>query len=658
MKQLAVPMLALLWPCLPAAYLASQNSPPQPSKTLPLEVELVRSLDSEKLQPGDEVLGKVRQDWSSGSCKLAAAAVIHGRVASLTKAADGRDHLALDFRLRCMGRDEQQKLIWIALLAPEPIDDSNRVLQQSLKSASFGKADGTRPDGNEGTSRNRDMSGRQNPSFPIFVETEDDRKAKRPSSVKTGDVFQLPRLKLDVGAGPEDSTVLSSKDKRLKLPMGSILVLLTESAAIQTAAVDTPVRKAAVQTRAVRKLPPEIASCAEPTCTVLASMAAANATSATPFKTISLDRLGYHRLKAAEMHELEFSTAIAFLGEHRVLFTFDPHTLVKREPGDRPGDRPHMVRAVLLNVATGETERTLEWRVRNGAQYLWTIDGEHVVIHDGDRLRWFGDDLREEREHLLDGPLAFFRMSPDRNHYAIGTIRELHTSDEHATLSKADAAGPEEQIRVDLLDANLKVEDAGLTSSRILPPVLLNEGRLELRRAHGNSFYLREYGWTPGGEPRDFGRMESTCVPTVESMSANILIAEGCDRNPNDHWLLVFGKAGAPILKSTVRWREFSPLTVDTGEGAMFAMAICEGSGEYVRSSAFHGKDLYRETVRIHRVSDGREIFSTRMRFPLPSNQPISFSPSGKQIAIVDGDRVDLYSIHAAEPLVAQNAQR
>lgn len=604
----------------------------------------MQSLNSETLHLGDEVLAKVRVEWTDGECTLQAALVVHGRVAKVNDGGRRKNGTAIAFHYLC--HEQPRLLLWLALLAPEPVDGGNLVLKQSVHSPSFGEGGGLGRAGNtKGDFEHGvvDLSGHQNPSFPVFTETDVDRKAKRPEAVKTGQVWRLPRLQLAVGAGPEDSTVISSREKQVRLPMGSILVLLPESAAVMSgAASNAPARKVAASKPAVLKLPPEIGACTTPACTVVSSALVSSAGPA-PQQTIALDRLGYQRLKSAEMHDLEFGAASAFLGEDHLLFTFHPHTLVKREKGDRPEDQPHVVRAILFDIKSGRVERTAEWRVRRDEQYLWVVDGEHIVVNDGGRLRWFGRGLHETQSLKLDGPLAWLRMSPDRKHYAVGVVQELHTREEHADLAKADAAGPEEQVRVELLDGQLKIEDEAVASSRAMPPVLLDGGRAELRRARGDVYYLREFAWNRSGEPRDFARMQSSCVPKVKSLSGDLVMAEGCDKGSNDHWLRVFREDGSPVLKSVVHWREFSPLTAEDGEGGLFAMTTAEGGGEYVPGSVFHGTDLFRETVRVHRAIDGREIFATHMRFPLPANQPVAFAPGGGQVAVIDGDEILIY---------------
>ncbi len=627
---------------LPFVLIASGPASPAPvtsPQLKPLEVELVRSFNSETMHAGDEILVKLQTDWTDGVCGLPAASLLHGSVLTVHADASRRDQVALEFRYGCKGVDPK-KLVWLALIAPDPAAadaSEHRVMREGFHSASFGEGGGLGSSGN--TQANHvDLSGRQNATLPLsFPDSEGESKAKRPAAIKTGQVWKIPHVRLEVGSGPEGSTVLSSSDRHVKLAMGSVLVLLPESAAFvevpgssPSAGAPTPVKTPTL------KLPPEIAPCVQPNCTV--SAATAGGDEQKPIARISIAHLGYRRLRAAEMSTLEYGAALAFLGEEDVLFTFDPHTLVPRDKTDWPENRPHMIRALLVDVKSGRVVQTAEWRVADNQQYLWVLDGDHVIVHDGARLHWLGRGLREERSVSLDGPLAYLRIAPNHKHYAVGVLHEVLTPEEHLKLATTEAAGPEEQVRIRVLNEHLEQESEGVASSRAVPPMVLNAGRVELRRARGDAYYLRESSWTDGKE-RDYARMHSSCVPEVRPLANNLVMAEGCERSSNDHWLTVLREDGSPVLKSTVGWREFSPLVAE-GEGGMFALATAQAGGSYVRGGTFHGADLNREIIRVHRAGDGRELFVMSLHQPLPARQPLAFSPAGDRLAMLDGDEI------------------
>lgn len=627
---------------------AQSRSKAPPAKILPMEVELVHSLSSGGLHVGDEVLGKLRADWTDGICHLAEASVVHGEVKKVSDASSRHGEIALEFRYGCRELDPQ-RLVWIALLAPDPnaVDPSGHaVMRQLFRSPSFGEGGGLGSAGNT-QSNHVDMAGRQNATMPLsFEEGESDRKRTRPEAVKTGEVWKLPRRKLEVGSGPDGSTVLLSTDRQATLPAGAVLILLPESVAVVRPVEDVSASVATVAAPKVIKasLPAPMAACVEPWCHRV-MLSEARAAEAMPQQRISLEGLGYRRLKAAEMQDLEFGAAVAYLGSDHLLFTFNPHTLVERTKDDAPEDRPHMVRAVLLNVVTGVAERTLEWRVANDAQYLWILGGERVLVHDGDRLCWLDGSLREEHSFELGGRLAFLRISPDRKHYAIGVIRELHTRQEHAELTRSDANGPEERVVIHMLDEKLEPVSEGIAGSRAMPQLLLDSGRVELRRTQGSQYYLREYLWN-SGEHHDFARIGSSCVPKLNSVSVGLITVEGCDGLNLDHFFRVIRTGGDPVLEGVVHWREFSPLAA--GGGGVFALTVPEGGDGYVRERSFHGADLSRETVGVYRASDGHELMEVKLRLASPTRQPVAFSPGGSRMAVLDGEEICIYAVPPA----------
>ena len=669
------PLLPLLVLGLLTAAHAQTTPGTKPSRIVPLEAELIQPLTSASVHPGDDVLVKLRQDWSDGVCRLPRAAVLHGKITSVAKL-PRKNRVGLTFSYQCP-EGELQKLVWIALLAPDlnTMTDisGHSVMRQAFRAPSFGEGGGLGSPGNT-VSNPVDLSGRQNPTMPLsFADGEADRKARRPDAVKTGEVWRLPHLRLDVGAGLEGATELSSNDKLLSLPRGAVLVLLPESAALVPAPAAAPAADISrvASPRPSPPLPSEIAACLEPACTPATDTRHASPPSAS-VQTIPLDTLGYHRLRSAEMQQLEFGAATAFLGPDHLLFTFNSRELVPREANDRAEDRPHMVRAVLFNLVTGQVERSTTWRIRDERQYLWVLDGDHVLVHDGDQLLWLGPGLVQERSLALNAPLSFLRISPDRKHYAIATLREIHSPADHDRLAKTDAHGPEEQVRIQVFrdslqfgtvslqlatdsrqfateslpsgTASLQLETEGLQSSRALPPLLLDQGRVELRQAHPEVFYLREFAWA-NGKPRDFARMHSTCIPKLQSLSTDLLLAEGCDASTYDHWVSVFREDGSPVLKQVLHSREASPLLADNGQGGAFALAVPGGDLGFTRGLSFHGADLTQETVYIHRQSDGRELSSLRILAPPPVNQPLALSSSGRRLAVIDGSRILIYNI-------------
>ena len=111
---------------------------------------------------------------------------------------------------------------------------------------------------------------------------------------------------------------------------------------------------------------------------------------------------------------------------------------------------------------------------------------------------------------------------------------------------------------------------------------------------------------------------------------------------------------GSPVLDTAIRWREFAPTAVSNAAGDLFALTTAGMDVDHVRGSPFHGTDLAAETVRVHRASDGREVFSIRLQAPLPARQPVALSPGGREIAVIDGGKLLLYAATAGASTASQ----
>lgn len=641
-----------------------------------MQAELVSSLTVSKLKVGEVVLAKLTKEWTVEHCTMPRGAVVSGRVTSLTPKSQSSkvSSVGLLFEANC-GEAVTQPLLWIALLAPDNsglagLHDGNPVAVQALRNASFGEGGGI---GSSGIESHVDMSGRQNPSLPAFLGPAPDRSHPRPTSVFTGQVWGLEGMTLSAGTGTLGSSVLSSKKKSLQLPVGTVLVLSGTSTPLPPQAAAASAETRPVRPAAVTQDEPAFAlseACQPATCAVAPHGGGEVASSVTPVQTISLGGLNYHRLRSAEMMDLEFGAALAYLGPDRLLFTFNPHGLITRSAQDDPVSQPHMVTAVVFNLRTSAIEARYSWRVGDDRQYLWQLTGDRVLLHDGERLRMLAPDLegaglKEIAAVPLSSRLAFVRIAPDRRHLAVGVVRELHTPDVHAKLVEANVNGAEEEVLVMLLDAELAPIEKTRQSSFAMPPVLSDRGLVTLLHGGGERWRYQEKGW--GGEVRTVARLRSACIPEMTSLSSGLFFVSGCDTRASSRWYRVLRSDGSVALKGTLLSGDMKPLPVADLSGNTFGLALPTAREGYVPTSPFHGVDLSSEAVRVFRSADGRTVFSMGMHAPAPTKQPMAFAPDGAQLAVLDGDEVKIFalgptaassSVHVASKAGAPDATR
>lgn len=627
-----LPLLLGLGMYLPALSHAQTSA----NAVLPIQADLVQSIDGTHVHKDDDVLAKLEKAWQGDVCTLPAASLIHGKVTGVTTSKG--PSVSILFQYRC-GEGALTSLTWIALLSPtatHPDDESKPIFQgPGVHSSGFRSAGNT-------VDNHVDMSGRQDPSLPVFPNSVHDSAARPPAAVRTGEVWKLPHISLSVGDTKDGGSIVRSALGVLKIPANAVLVLLPESVAEVNASVPPTVEFSRAPGKNTAPLPPVLGSCIPASCvrvranTSLGLLPALN-------QVISLRNLGYRRLHSAEMQHLEQGTALAYLSDSTLLFTYEQKNLVTRSTKDRPEDRPRLVRGIVFNAISGQQVRQLEWRVPDRRQYLWPVRGG-AVIHDGNSLRWLDANGETVRRLPLSEALLSFQSSPDAQHYLVGIVRELHNPQEHAALVQADASGPEEEVLLEVLNAALEVVDRGTASSRLMQPLLMKNDRVELRRhARSNQWFLRATTWSDG-TVSDFARFTSTCTPRVEALANDALFVDGCDDSHNGHWYTVFNMAGKPAIAGELGWHDFEPLpTADDTSGA-FAIAVPEGNAEVVRGSVFHGADLIHERVNVYDRA-GKPLAGVEMRYPLPSLQPVGVAPGGRSLAIVDGDEIRVFKL-------------
>jgi hypothetical protein len=294
-----------------------------------------------------------------------------------------------------------------------------------------------------------------------------------------------------------------------------------------------------------------------------------------------------------------------------------------------------------------EIVKTVDWRVPDSGRYLWPIGEDQVLIHVGQELRVYGPGLQLRNRISLGGPLAFVRISPASQYFAAGIVHERHSREIHRQLEDAELREPEEDVEVRLLDSQFRLLTSIMRSSRIPPPVLLNEGEVLIPSIGRNHWRIVENSWV--GQRRVLAVATSTCVPQAESLPGNLLFVVGCDRQTGNRWYRVLHGDGKVVLKG---WSTSSELEQTAGGnvgGNAFAIRIAEATQSRLLQSVFKPSDLKSARVTIYRANNGHRIFSIGLADPVPAVQTFAISPREDQVALLKASEIAFYRVPAAE---------
>lgn len=658
--------LILLLEIVNAAAVRTHESETQ--EFAPIYARLVGPLDARFQNPGSPLLLEVKHAWQNGNCKLREGSILKGHVvianASSKQDRTSRVAVVVD-EAECNGPVfAPLPLTVAAVLAPDPAAMHQSVPQNALPGLA---ASGV----NTSLMQNlaSGMAGRPGPPPPsdaaVFFGETSARSFDSPKRISVGEVFGFSGLKLGVGTGPEQSSVLFVKGRNVSLQRETEIVLIpsalivrktapappasssTAAATSSTVSPVPPVSRAATGAESAKarnaqpRLPaadpePDVEVCAAPSCNI-ALPDATTVTEAHGQKNFSLSNLGYAPRSGVELDQFDHEVALAYLGKQQLLATFNLHKLVDRKDGTGVA---RMVRAAVLDTSTMQVIRMVDWHIADRGQYLWPAGEGRVLAHVGNELRVYGPDLEMERRIELQGPLAWLRVSPSQKNFAIGVIMERHSKELHAQLAAREE--PEEDLEIRVLDSNFQTTMTAIRSSRLLPPILTNEGEVQIDRQENDRWHLVEHTWDR--QAHSVAYVTSACTPQISSMAPDLIFVATCGRSAGAKYR-VLRRDGSLLLKGALSSRELGEGALGTPPGTAFVVGIAEADRTVVPGGYFFASELKTEHFAVYRTTDGKCIFAMHLDSPAPTREAYALAPGAGELAVLSARHVSLYRV-------------
>ncbi|HEY2466353.1 MAG TPA: hypothetical protein VGI45_00755 [Terracidiphilus sp.] len=605
---------------------------------LPVQAEILKPVQVPKVATGATVLAKVTAEWNGPGCVLHTGAVLEGRVeTSEPRKSGSRSMLALSFdRAQCNGSDLRTfPLVLVAAAAPP--NDWQDVPDVEINSPRLRAHPGGEPSAPAGEAEflipghHLEFSGVAH-HFPLN------------SNLRAGDIVGIKALKLEVGTGPNRSSVFSSEHRDLSLKAYTQILLDQPSIALIRTAAPLPKSVTGLTKSIHRPAQPApvpidtLEVCKPPTCVVDRPPTGTDLDSKKPV-AIQLGPFGYGRRSRRLLADFEQDNAMAWLGPDEVLFAFNSHRLVPR--GLDSPETARIVHAVLLSVSSHAVLRSADWEIHDSGRFLWQLDSTRILVHAGDKLRVYGSGLELEHTIRLSGPLRFLRASPSGDSIIFGTLRERHSRELHAQLRDELGDEPEEDVEVTMLDKNFQVVKSGIAGSRLTAPTLLNEGQVSLRPQPEGDYRMAIEKW--GKTTATLARFRSTCAPQVSSISPDLLFLLSCVTNIGEPEFRVLHADGTLMLRGQPGSQQLG--IEGAGNSRRFAVKFVRRLGDEPPGSRFSASDLEFTEIRIYRAEDGRRLGAVRVDDPPTSYGGFALSPDGSQIAVLSGSEIKLFAL-------------
>ncbi len=645
---------------------ADRRSASETPTLVPIYAELVGALNARTLNLGSPLLLKIKDPWQNGDCKLGRGSILKGRVVDLQlfSKQDNISRVAVVVdEAECNGAAfVPMPLAVAAILSPDPSEFKNvqQYLPLSASPTVMASGSGT----GDSQTRSAGLSGRPASAGPsdaaVFFAKSSDTPINSSKRISLGDVSGISGLKLSVGTGPEQSSVLSMKGHNVNLQRYTQVVLVPAaliarrvapapadpaSAAsapglaahlAKSVASDAEVRTNAQPRPPERDVAAETDVCVPPSCNIVQPDPATTAELRAQ-KNFPLHDLGYAPRSGAEMEDFDHEAALAYLGQHQLLVTFNPHKLIDRNDA---GNAVRMVRAVLLDTSAMRVLRTVDWHIVDRNQYLWPAGEDRILAHVGNELRVYGPGLDIERRIELQGSLAWVRVSPSQQNFAIGVMLERHSKELHAQLAANEE--PEEDMEIRVLDAEFQTTATAIRSSRFMPPVLTNEGEVGVYPQKNARWHLVENTWDR--PVRSIAYITSACMPQISSVSPDLLFVVTCGRNAGGKYR-VLRRDGSLVLQGDLSSKEVQQGAYGTQLGNAFAVGISEADRTIVRGGYFLASDFKKEHLAVYRATDGKRVFTALIDAPLSTREVYALAPGASELAVLSSHQLSLYRI-------------
>src|ERR1017187_8075760 len=470
----------------------------------PIQAELVADMEARLLKVGATVFARVSVDWRGTDCFLRNGAILEGHVVAVvphTKTTKGSEVDLAFTKAQCSNKKmDGFELLLVALAAPPQNNDLGIVSDPMpfLTSRAGGRTNIDNLRSSYGANVQYATLMQQIPVIP---------------RMQMGDVSGIRGLKLSVGTGPDNSSVLTSKDHDVALEKHTVLLLLPlkgtypgttgrPGAAHQPADAVSSADPADSGTAAIPAHPPvsDIDACEPPQCNVAFPSGDA-AVTANVAASISVKQLGYSPRPQKVMNSFDNDEALVYLSPKELLVTFNPHLLSPRHDLGPAGPTMRVIRAALVDTGSRRVTHTVDWELPDNRQYLWPLAEGRVLVHVGSELRVYGAGLKIQNRISLEGPLAFVRITPDGSFLAIGVIHERHTPELHAQLSQSLEGDPEEDVDVRVFNSNFELIASSKSRTSLIAPTLLNEGQTELLAQPNGHYRISMLTWDNHASP-------------------------------------------------------------------------------------------------------------------------------------------------------------
>ena len=378
-----------------------------------------------------------------------------------------------------------------------------------------------------------------------------------------------------------------------------------------------------------------------------------------PAITIPVEPLGFTAPGEFYLGMRNSLASLDFIDETHLLFTYRVPGLLRRDNTGTDPSAARQIRAVVLGLPQGAVQAETVWTLHDRKRYLWMLDNGQFLLRDRDSLQ-LGDANLQLKPYLhFPGPVLWVEMDPDRKFMVTGSSEPptsaSRTGDVPSPASAAATLVSDDQNSSPQPDLVLRIlrRDTGkvMLVSHIRSAVHLPinaEGYLETLRGNGKAWVVNLNHFDGGSTI--LGSFDSVCSPQLDFVSPREFVASTCDSG-GDPRLVAMTTGGRRLWDSPGSGSAVWPLLVTGANGSRIVRETLMATHSVNAFSPLGTDDIKGQDVQVFDAATGKLALRAQASPVFDAGGNVAISPSGRQVAIVMAEGIQVFDLPAPPPL-------
>lgn len=358
---------------------------------------------------------------------------------------------------------------------------------------------------------------------------------------------------------------------------------------------------------------------------------------------IPVDAFGYMAPNSFYLTSRLSSMSLDFIDKDHLLFTFRIPGLMKRLPDNQPDDDDQTIRAVVLELPSGNITAKAEWRMHDRGRYLWRIkDGKFLVRR---RNSLFMTDRTLELTPYMESHdrLESVQFSADRKWMAV-EMQGTKNNEVASTSPTLGEVAPEQKIiRVFVFDAETGKAIGRSETQKPVEITMVGDGHMMTASGKRSSWLIRYEPFK--GEPRTVTEVESRCDPSQLSLSTDVVLVVGCAQAGYDHEVTAVNLDGKKLWKQVWESRYIWPTFQLSEDGSRFAYSSLQASHPLSAMSPIDDSTIEAQMVGVFDTQTGYLRLVKNATPVLSAGQNYALSPDGLRFAVLREGAIEVYDL-------------